>query len=49
MGDNRDNTYDSRSFGFVPRENFMGTAEVIWVTWKCWLCIPTFDRVGPIK
>ena len=49
MGDNRDNSYDSRSFGFVPRENFMGTAEVIWVTWKCWLCIPTFDRVGPIK
>ena len=49
MGDNRDNSYDSRSFGFVPRENFMGTAEVIWVTWKCWLCIPTFDRVGLIK
>ena len=47
LGDNRDNSEDSRWFGLVPRERLIGRAERILVsadykdTWK-----PRFDRFG---
>ena len=49
MGDNRDNSSDSRYWGFVPRDNFMGTGEMIWMTWECWTCLPSFGRTGWIN
>jgi signal peptidase I len=49
MGDNRDNSSDSRIWGQVPEQDIVGKAFAVWMHWDSFFSIPSFSRVGLIE
>lgn len=45
MGDNRDNSEDSRFWGFVPMDHVVGRAIMVYFSWDADAMLPRFSRI----
>ncbi len=48
MGDNRDNSLDSRYWGFVPRSHILGEALFAYFSLNLNTWVPRFERIGTV-
>jgi signal peptidase I len=48
MGDNRDNSNDSRYWGTVPEENLVGKAFLVWMNWDSEHTGVNLERIGTL-
>ena len=48
MGDNRDNSLDSRYWGYIPENNILGEALFTYFSLDLESWMPRWDRIGTV-
>jgi signal peptidase I len=48
MGDNRDDSADSRFWGFVPDSHFRGKAFLVWMSWNSKIDNVRWSKIGKL-